>query len=346
MTSSLPEVSSAGVRTRPTRRSTRAVPVASPRVEQLQAGGVLVVRGDVVVRTVGADDVVQAVTLLDRAEQTAGGPLVDETERARLHDLAHGCPERRWFPLVACHGPSIAGYTGVTVTAADDLSAELAVDRANAGAEAARSALLEGLRALVGRNQAQELTVWVRHARDDDVVDATAHGFVVARRLIVLGRSLTQPIGPVALPACHRLRRYRPDRDDEAVVEVLAAAFAGTPDAGWDRDRLAERRSYGWFDADDLLLAEDPAGQVGGVHWTKRRGGGVGEVYVLATRPDVQGSGLGRALLRAGLHHLQDGGCGQVILWVDEANHRAVSLYHTEMFEPLWTDLAFVAEAS
>ncbi len=313
-------------------------------MERLQAGKEVVVRGDLLVRAVGTADVEPAIRLLDRAERTAGGPLVDESERARLHGVGRGRPERRWYPLVACHGRSIVGYAGVTVTAGGDLAAELAVDRATAGARAARGALLEGLATLVHGSDAGELTVWIRNTHNDEVADATAHGFVVARRLIVLGRPLTQPVGPIALPAGHRLRRYRPDRDDEAVVTVLAAAFAGTPDAGWDRDRLLARRSYAWFDADDLLLAHDPGGRVGGVHWTKRRGGGVGEVYVLATHPDVQGRGLGRALLRAGLHHLRGRGCREVILWVDESNRPAVALYRTEGFEPRWTDSAFVAD--
>ncbi len=322
------------------RPSSLPTPLASWRVERLQAGRAVVVRGDLVVRAVGPADVEQAVELLDRAEHRTGAPLVDESERARLHGVAHDHPNAGWYPLVACHRASIVGYAGVTLTPDGGPSAELVVDHAKPGASAARGALLEGLKTVARARGAHELIVWLRHASDDDLAAATSHGFELARRLVVLGRPLTQPVGPVNLPAGHRLRPYRPDRDDEAVVAVLAAAFAGTPDAGWDTDRLSERRTYGWYDPDDILLAEEPTGLVRGVHWTKRRGGGMGEVYVLATHPDARGGGLGRALLRAGLHHLRDRGCRQAILWVDEANRRAVHLYRTEQFTPRWTDLA------
>ena len=77
-----------------------------------------------------------------------------------------------------------------------------------------------------------------------------------------------------------------------------------------------------------------------GFHWTKvhpageqdgsqdprapcrypRSPGIPGEVYVVGVDPAEQGSGLGRALTLAGLHHLRDLGVAQAMLYVDEDN--------------------------
>ena len=52
-----------------------------------------------------------------------------------------------------------------------------------------------------------------------------------------------------------------------------------------------------------------------------------GEVYVLGIDPDAQGTGLGGALLAAGLRYLADRGCTEVILYVDDDNPGALQLY-------------------
>ena len=43
--------------------------------------------------------------------------------------------------------------------------------------------------------------------------------------------------------------------------------------------------------------------------------------------PAEQGSGLGRALTLAGLHHLRDRGVAQAMLYVDEDNVPAIRMY-------------------
>ncbi|MEX2504952.1 MAG: GNAT family N-acetyltransferase, partial [Egicoccus sp.] len=109
----------------------------------------------------------------------------------------------------------------------------------------------------------------------------------------------------------------------------------------WTLTQLHERQAYAWYRPEDLLVAEGPDGRLGGLHWLKRRGGDEGEVYNLAIAPHAQGAGLGAALLTAGLHHLSDVGCTEVILWVDRANERAVRLYERNGFATRWDDVAF-----
>jgi mycothiol synthase len=334
---------------------------------------VIATRDDVVARVLSGDHGVEdALALLDRAEADLDVPLVDEAERQRLHDLANGHAERpaHWHSLLARRGERAVGYAGVLLPSSPGLTAtgDIAVLREATTCTPVLGALLAGLEGLGWQHLAGRLQVWVRHARAGDVACATDEGYGVDRRLGVLGRRLDDLVGDVDRGAGSRddqepetagmprvrgagvsgaeeahttVRRYRPDQDDEGVVDVLAAAYAGTADGGWDLARFRERRGLPWFRAEDVLVAQDDDGWVAGIHWLKRRGGRVGEVYNLAIHPRAQGRGLGAVLLAAGLHHLADVGCRDALLWVDLANERAVRLYISQGFATRWEDVAF-----
>jgi mycothiol synthase len=238
---------------------------------------------------------------------------------------------------VAERGSSPVGYGGLVL--GDDggrATGDVAVIE---GGAPVRRALLEGLEA-EGADRPQ---IWMRHLDDDEIDAVGALGYRVERRLGVLGRDLDD-LEPAPAAGQARIRPYRPGEDDDAVVEVLSAAYVGTDEAGWDHAQLRGRRDLPWFRAEDLLLGELPGDDdgewVGGLHWLKRRGPGVGEVYNLAIHPEAQGAGLGGLLLHAGLEHLQRIGCAEVILWVDLDNGRAVDLYTSQGFVTRWQDVA------
>ncbi|MBW3657004.1 MAG: GNAT family N-acetyltransferase [Actinobacteria bacterium] len=305
---------------------------------------VIAARDDVVVRVLaGAEGVDDALALLDEAEALAAAPLVDEAERARLERLALRCEERasHWHSVLARRGDQTVGYAGVLLPTARGgvATGDLAVARDRPPAGPVLSALLAGLEGLARRHGAAGLVVWIRRATAPDVACAAGEGFGIERRLGVLGRRLegVEPVGP---PAGIEVRAYRPDIDDDAVVGVLASAYAGTPDGGWTLERFRERRAYDWFRAEDLLVADAGDGDLRGLHWLKRRGSGVGEVYNLAIAPDAQGGGLGAVLLTAGLAHLAAEGLGECLLWVDLANEQAVRLYAAHGFQTRWEDVA------
>ena len=132
--------------------------------------------------------------------------------------------------------------------------------------------------------------------------------------------------------------------DREQVVAVNAAAFAHHPEQGRltveEFDQLA---AQDWFDPDGLFVAHAADGEVAGFHWTKRHGGGLGEVYVLAVAPAHEGKGLGRALLSRGLRHLAAVGDARVQLYVEAAEQRVVRLYRNAGFEIAQTDTAYRA---
>jgi mycothiol synthase len=310
-----------------------------------QHGRLVARSGEVVVTALLADTGVDvAGVFLDEAEAIVEVPLVDEAERERLASAASGRrePDPRWHPLLARQGDDVVGYAGIVLPgpAGPDATADLAVGPAAPSRRQVVAALLAGLETLASEGPTERLQVWMRHVDADDVASATAAGYEVERRLGVLGRELDGPTDGPAPPAGVRIRAYRRDADDEQVVAVLAAAYAGTAEAGWDLARFRERQGWSWFRPEDLLVAELDDGRLGGLHWLKRRGGGVGEVYNLAVHPQAQGRRLGPVLLAAGLDHLRAVGCHEVLLWVDLANDRAVRLYTAQGFTTRWEDVA------
>jgi mycothiol synthase len=308
-------------------------------------GELIAERGDVAAAVLhGAAGVDEAIALLDAAEAAVEVPLVDEAERERLHELAGGDAQRaaHWHSVLARRDGVPVGYAGVVLPRSPglDATADVAVAPGEDPRGPVLSVLLAGLESLAWQHAAGRLQVWIRHAAATDVACATDEGYGVERRLGVLGRGLEDVPAPAAGVGV-RVRTYRPDEDDEGVVAVLAAAYASTPEAGWDLARFRERRGWSWFRPEDLLVAEVEGGRLGGLHWLKRRGSGVGEVYNLAIHPDAQGRGLGAVLLGAGLVHLREVGCREALLWVDLANERAVRLYASQGFTTRWEDVAF-----
>jgi len=88
--------------------------------------------------------------------------------------------------------------------------------------------------------------------------------------------------------------------------------------------------------------AEDTGdGAMLGFHWTKIHPDGVGEVYVVGIDPDAQGRGLGRSLTLAGLHYLRERGVREVMLYADEENTAAISMYRKLGFTPARTDAMY-----
>ena len=88
-------------------------------------------------------------------------------------------------------------------------------------------------------------------------------------------------------------------------------------------------------------------GRLLGSHWTKVHPAGeagdqpIGEVYVLGIDPDAQGMRLGRALTDLGLAHLRARGLSHVLLYVEEDNTAAVSLYERSGFTRYAVDVSW-----
>ncbi len=294
----------------------------------------------------GADDLADALAVLERAESTADAPLVDEAERVRLLAAAEGEQlGEHHHAVLARRGSDCIGYAGLVVPPADQHgTADVAVPRGELRCDDVLRALLAAVDDLARRHDAHGTRVWIRQAVPSDVVAAVAAGYAVERRLAVLGLHVddaTRPPGPGDLPDGVTIRAVA-DGEHDAVVALLDAAYRDTPDGPWDRRRFDDVVARGWHRDEDLLVAVASDGSLLGVHWTKRRNDVEGEVFNLAVSPEARGRKLGRALLRAGVAHLAATGCRRVLLWVDLANEAAVRLYVTAGFTAQWEDIALV----
>ncbi len=121
--------------------------------------------------------------------------------------------------------------------------------------------------------------------------------------------------------------------------EAYCGLFPAEELAGIDaRDRADRWREVLTEDSSSTLLAEVDGRPVGFVTFGACRDEDVspeafGEVMAIYVRPDAWGLGIGKALMRAALTGLRGGGSTVVVLWVIEANHRAVGFYERLGFE-------------
>lgn len=160
-------------------------------------------------------------------------------------------------------------------------------------------------------------------------------GFRQERELRQLRCNL--PVDPVgSAPAGIVMKPFVPGKDEAVWLDVNNRAFAGHPENGaWTPTILADRQAQSWFDAEGFLMAWEEDRLVG-FCWTKVHPEEVGEIYIIAVDPDIQGRGLGMALAVAGLDHMHDKRhCRLGMLYVDAANTKALALYERLGF---WVD--------
>jgi mycothiol synthase len=149
------------------------------------------------------------------------------------------------------------------------------------------------------------------------------------------GRVVASP----AFPAWVTARTFVSPDDIPAWVALSNAAFADHPTPlQLDLERtLADWHAWPTQD-EDLLLLLDRDGRLAGSCCTepkRRPEGGVqpaAEIWTIAVRPDLQGRGLGRQLVRWGVVRLRGLGVETVTLTVNARNESALGLYESEGF--------------
>ena len=184
---------------------------------------------------------------------------------------------------------------------------------------------------------------------------AARFGIPRERELRIMSRPTSLPLGKAVVPPGVRIRTFLPS-DEQALLEVNAAAFAHHPEQGhMTHEDFQERVGEAWFDPDGLFLAvpdeetdpelaADPEMQVLGFHWTKVHRDErppYGEVYVVATNPKAAGRGLGTLLTNVGLRHLATQGVDEVILYVDGDNDPAIAVYEGQGFTTVRTEVQY-----
>jgi mycothiol synthase len=189
------------------------------------------------------------------------------------------------------------------------------------------------------------LHLWVPKPTPQTDAMAGAAGLARGRDLLQMRRPL--PLDDTSPPVT--TRPFVPGQDEATWLEVNNRAFSGHPEQGdWSLDTLLEREAEPWFDPDGFLL-HDPDGRLLASCWTKIHTEDeppLGEIYVISVEPSAQGTGLGRALVVAGLRHLASKGLRVGMLYVDAANDAAVGLYRSMGFEVDHVDRAYTGDVA
>ena len=208
------------------------------------------------------------------------------------------------------------------------------------------------------------LRLWAHGAHSGAEALAMHAGYRRTRVLWQMRKSLLAHLPPLEIPDGVRFRQFEQGKDEAAWTALNNAAFAEHPDqGGWSEDDILLREKEPWFDPAGFLLAERiPIGQADddpdliGFHWTKIHGATseiahehtgahahepIGEVYVLGVHPSARGMCLGPALTIAGLRYLRRRGLRQVMLYVDESNTAAISIYTGLGFTRWDTDVSY-----
>jgi mycothiol synthase len=306
-------------------------------------------------------DETDAVRALVTAAAEADG-VTPLSEHVMLH-LRYGgdAPVRN---ILARVGDQLIGYAHLDVT--DEV----------AGASAELVVHPKHRRRAIGRRLVDELLsdvpdgrlrLWAHGQHPGAAALAERAGFVRARALWQMRRSLLAPLPSVELPAGVTVRTFEVGMDEEEWTALNNRAFAGHPEqSAWSVDEVRIREREPWFDPAGFFLAEKDSRLVG-FHWTKVHGGTddaaplvgssarsshghghepIGEVYVVGVDPSMRGSGLGRALTVAGLRHLRGRGLTQAMLYVDESNTSAIRLYESLGFVHWDTDVSYARRMS
>ena len=194
------------------------------------------------------------------------------------------------------------------------------------------------------------VVLWVFEPDQRDDEAAARAGFRHQRDL--LQERVPLPLGEEPKwPPGVEVRSFVPGQDDRDWLTVNNRAFADHPEqGGWVKATLERRMAEPWFDPKGFLLAFDADG-LAGFCWTKVHPATdfdpeLGEIFVIGVDPSRQGSGLGRALVVAGLAHLADRGIRTGMLFVDGDNEAAVRLYESLGFTIHRRDRAYEREVA
>jgi mycothiol synthase len=293
-------------------------------------------------RSVAPDDVTALHALAERAERVDGHASLGESVWQHVADPASG----ESTLLVAEDGKQMIGAMHVATPPSGPAVAAIVVDPEHRESGVATALVEAGAReaSALGRDH---LVLWAFGADERADAFASAAGFEPERELWQMRVPL--PLDdPLVWPDHVSSRPFVPGGDDRAWLEVNNRAFADDPDqGGWTRAELERRTREPWFDPSGFLLAVDDD-RIVGFCWTKVHAATpphepdvLGEIYVIGVDPDRQGTGLGRALVVAGLHSLHDRGISIGMLFVDATNTAATALYEALGFTISRRDRAY-----
>jgi mycothiol synthase len=290
----------------------------------------------------------RAAQVLELAATAAAADGVAPLSEDVLLQVRHGSRPLARDVVLAADGQPLLGYAHLDEpddeAQGGDMSGELVVDPARRR-QGHGSTLLAGL--LAGAS-GHGVRLWAHGDLPGAAALAEKSGFTRIRALLQLRMPLAAvPAADPVFPAGVTVRTFRPGADEAAWLGVNHRAFAHHPEQGsWTMEDVRLREGEPWFDPNGFFLAERD-GRLAGFHWTKvhqpdtAAGAPIGEVYVVGVDPGQRGGGLGKALTLTGLAHLRRLGLAEVMLYVDEDNTAAVTMYTALGFELWSTDVMY-----
>lgn len=291
----------------------------------------------------GEDDISAVSSLLRAAELADGHPPLGEHKWIDL--VQGGRAGFAGFAARAAGSSRLVGYAQLSKGHGSWAVEFVVHPSARAPDESVAEDLLRAALGEIARQGGGHVHLWVPKPDtfDDDVAGAV--GLSRGRALYQMRRPL--PLEPdLARQPRLPVRAFRVGADEPAWLEVNNRAFHGHPEQGaWDRATLDEREQQPWFDAEDFLV-HDAGGAIDSFCWTKVHDDepSLGEIYVVGVDPDVQGRGLGRAILLAGLDHLAQRNLATAMLYVDADDDVALRLYRSLGFTVDHRDQAYVGD--
>jgi mycothiol synthase len=289
-----------------------------------------------------AQDIDEVRALVERAQAEDKTPPL--SDHVMLHLPGGGDAD---VHHVLVHEEELVGYAHLDVTdRVSGPSAELVVLPSARGHGVGRALVDELLRL----SPDGRLRLWAHGEHPAAEKLALSLGFDRLRTLWQMRMPLSAPLPAPELPDGLALRTFVVGQDEQEWTALNNRAFVDHPDQGsWSPREVEIREAEPWFDPAGFFLAFRDERMVG-FHWTKVHGGtahadhqheAVGEVYVVGIDPAEQGRGLGPALTLIGLHHLQQQGLSEVLLYVDEGNTNAIRTYERLGFARSGTDTCF-----
>jgi len=280
-------------------------------------------------RRLPPEEVAAVLTVVAEATRADGVPPLNEAALLHLRRGHEGIEH-----LIAKAEGRLVGYAqrqdGTVPTG------ELVVSPVHRG-QGVGTALLD---AMIARGPVQVLAVGNRLAAQ---ALARSHGMQPRRTLLIMERSLEDPLPDPRVPDGVIIRTFRLRADEDDWIAVNARAFADHPEQGRiTRRDLDDRLAESWFDPAGFFVAI-AAGRMVGFHWTKQHQDQLGEVYVLGVDPLAGGQGLGKALLAVGLQHLKRRGNTRVRLYVEAAHGAAIALYSAYGFRVASRDVMYAS---
>lgn len=281
--------------------------------------------------------------LISAAADFDGAPPI--AEHIVLH-LRHGGDKDDRHLILELAG-KIIGYAHIDLTdTVAGSSAELVIHPEFRGQGYGQSLLSEITRITSPR-------LWSHGDLESAQKLALGNGFGKVRTVLQLRRSLEQPLPKLSSEI--EIRTFLPSLDEQSWLALNNRSFLGHPEqSDWSPADLAHRMMEKWFDPSGFFLATKNQMLIA-FCWTKIHGAHahshedeeshghdpIGEIYAMGVDPTARGEGLGRALTIAGLGYLRAKGLRSAMLYVDEENISAISLYRSLGFVEWGRDVMY-----